>query len=203
MEVVPFTLTLPVGTNRVAAWILDERGQRRSALPIAGNTSQATIAVTAAAASIWYEFQVAPLLAGFDLWRATNFTAAELADPGISGESAAPAGDAVPNLLKYYAGLAPKTPAPALRLPQGRLALWNGALRLAMSYEHDKLVTDVLCAPEVSEDLLNWFSGPTYTADGPHEDLGTAERLTAFDLIPAGSALHRFMRLRFWRSGPR
>ena len=41
-EVVPFTLTLPVGTNHVQAWSLDERGQRKAALPVTGDSTSTT-----------------------------------------------------------------------------------------------------------------------------------------------------------------
>src|SRR5262249_30691896 len=105
MEVVPFTLTVAAGTNRVTAWTLNEQGQRIAPLPVPGSDTNATITISTSAATIWYEIEVAPRLTGFDLWRATNFTTAELSDPAISGERAAPAGDGVPNLLKYYFGL--------------------------------------------------------------------------------------------------
>jgi hypothetical protein len=202
VEVVPFTLTLPVGTNRVSAWALNETGQRKSTLPVTGTATQSVITVTTAAASLWYELQVSSFLTAYQLWRSTNFTAMELTNPAISGDAAAPAGDGVPNLMKYYTGLLPKALAPAQRLPQGRLAPWNSVLRLALSYEHDKAATDVSCVPEVSPDLLNWFSGPAYTTNGPPENLGNnRERLTAYDLIPAGSAPQRFLRLRFSHGG--
>jgi hypothetical protein len=203
VEVVPFTLALPVATNRVSAWALDERGQRKAALPVSGNSTQAMITVATSASSIWYELQVSPYLTGYSLWRATNFTATELTNSAISGDSAAPAGDGVPNLMKYYSGLAPKMPALPHRLPQGRLALWIAGVRLAMSYDHDTTASDVLCVPEVSPDLLNWFSGPGYTTNGPPENLGNnLERLTAYDLVHAGAATQRFMRLRFQRITP-
>ncbi len=202
MEVVPFTLTLSVGTNRLSAWALDERGQRKSVLPVSGSCTQATITITSAAASIWYEFEVAPYLAGFDLWRATNFSALELTNPVISADGAIAVGDGLPNLLKYYAGLAAKTLAPPDRIPRGAVVSWNGGEHLAISYYHDKSVGDVVCLPEVSPDLANWYSGSGHTTTLPPENLGALERLTALDLSPVASATQRFMRLKLWRSGP-
>jgi len=199
MEVVPFTLTLAAGTNRVSAWALDERGQRKASLSVTGTATNATITVNANAASIWYEFDVAPLLAGFDLWRATNFTTAELADPAISGERAAPAGDGVPNLLKYYLGLPAKTVAPPERLPQGSLLTVSNLLYLAMNYERNKAATDVNCVAEVSANLSEWFSGPANTQIASVTDLGLHERVTVRDLAPVGAAASRFMRLRLER----
>jgi len=199
MEVVPFTLTLPAATNRISAWALDERGQRRVALPITGTSTNATITVSAAAGSIWYELEVAPFLIGFDLWRSTNFTAAELTDLAISGEGAAPAGDGVPNLAKYYLGLPAKTVAPADRLPQGTLLNVSNLLYLALSYERDKAALDVHAFAEVSPDLADWFSGPSYTETTDVTDLGARELVTERDRTPVSAALARFMRLRLQR----
>src|SRR3954470_13814849 len=42
----------------------------------------------------------------YSAWKARNFTKEEQADPAISGELAlSPAGDGIPNLLKYAFGL--------------------------------------------------------------------------------------------------
>ena len=63
----------------------------------------------------------------FDEWRAAHFSAAELADPAISGEGANPTGDGFSNLLKYAFDLDPHLAdaAPGLRLTthEGPLAL--------------------------------------------------------------------------------
>ena len=201
-EVVPFTLTLPVGTNRVSAWALDARGQRQATLPITGTGTNATITITTNAASIWYELEVARQLAGFELWRATNFTSAELTNLAVSGESAAPAGDGVPNLLKYYLGLPAKTIAPPERLPQGSLLTNSNLLYLAITYERDKAAVDVDCVAEVSPDLGDWFSGAGYTEIAGLTDLGWRERVTLRDLTPVSAAAARFMRLRLARQFP-
>jgi len=201
-EVVPFTLTLPVGTNRVSAWALDERGQRKATLPITGTGTNSTIAIGTSAASLWYELEVARQLAGFELWRATNFTATELTNLAISGESATPAGDGVPNLLKYYLGLPAKALAPPERLPQGSLLTYGNLLYLAMTYERDKAAVDVSWFAEVAPDLAGWTSGPSYTAIAAVTDLGWRERVTVRDLTPVDAATARFIRLRVARQLP-
>jgi len=202
MEVVPFTLTLPAGTNRISAWALDERGQRKAALPVTGTSTNATITVSAGAGSIWYELQVAPFLVGFDLWRSTNFSAMELTNLAISGEGAAAAGDGVPNLAKYYLGLPAKTTAPSNRLPQGRLLTVSNLLYLALIYERDKAALDVNAFAEVSPDLAGWRSGPSYTETTAVTNLGVRERITVRDRTPARAAPARFMRLRLQRQVP-
>jgi hypothetical protein len=201
-EVVPFTLTLPVGTNTVQAWSLDERGQHKTALPVGGDASSSTLTITTNAASIWYEVNVTRWMTSFDLWRMRYFTEAELGLPAVSGEAAAPDGDRVPNLMKYYLGLPGSTPAAADGLPSGDLLAGGGRLYLAMTYTHDKLAADVDCIAEVSTNLLNWSSGPSFTQVAQTVDLGALEQITVRDLTPADSTPKRFMRLRFQRHSP-
>jgi hypothetical protein len=195
-EVVPFTLSLPVSTNHVQAWSLDERGQRNVSWPIAGNTTNATLTVTNAG-SIWYELVVSRWTTSFDLWRLRYFTADELANPAVSAPAARPDGDGVPNLMKYYLGLPGRTLATATNLPVGSLVTVSNQLYLVLAYTHDKLAADVECVAEVSPDLVNWFSGPEYSRQDAVEDLGTLERITERDLTPVSSASHHFIRLRF------
>lgn len=196
-EVVPFTLTLPVATNYVKAWSLDERGLRKASLALTGSATNSTLTITTNVGSIWYELAVARWMTSFDLWRLRSFSSDELADPAISGRSARPDADGVPNLMKYYLGLPGKTAALATNLPTGSLVTVSNQLYLAVTYPHDKLVSDVDCVPEVSADLVNWFSGPTYTRQEAVVDLGTHERITVLDLSPVAGAAYHFMRLRF------
>jgi pectate lyase len=90
---------------------------------------------------------------GFELWQMEQFTAAQLADPSISGAAASPANDNVPNLLKYALGLSPFLPA-ARPLTPLRLEDGNGIL----SYRRPATATDVAYRVEVSDDLTNWSS---------------------------------------------
>lgn len=196
-EVVPFTLTLPVATNYIQAWSLDERGQRKAVLVLTGNATNTTLTITTNAASIWYELTVARWTTSFDLWRLRCFSSEELVNPAISGAAARPDPDRVPNLLKYYLGLPGRTPATAGSLPTGTLLTVSNQLYLAMSYTHDKLANDVDCIAELSTDLVNWSSGPTYSQVEAVLDLGAQERITVRGLLPVASATHHFMRLRF------
>ena len=111
--------------------------------------------------------------------------------------TAKPDGDGVPNLLKYYYGLAHGTPAGANQLPANTLLTMNSQHYLAMTYLHDKLVNDVDCIVDVSSNLVNWVSGTSATKIEKTIDLGTQEQITVRDLIPAAAAQQRFMRLRF------
>jgi len=194
-EVVPFTFTLPVGTNYVRVWSLDEHGQRKAALPLTGDSSSTTLTVTTNANSIWYELDVTRWMTSFDLWRLRYFSTVDLMNPIISGEAAMPDGDGVPNLLKYYLGLPGRAPAAPTEQPVGSLFPLSGQSFLALTYTHDKLVLDVNCGGQVSPDLVQWFSGPAYTRIEQTVDLGTLEQLTLRDLAPVGSVSAHFLRL--------
>ncbi len=198
-EVVPFTITIPVGTNCVSAWALDERGQHKAALPVSGTSTSTTLTVSTNAASIWYELRVARWLTSFDLWRMRYFTEGELLDPTISGAGAAPDGDHVPNLWKYYLGLPGKTPAPPNRIPAACLLSINNQDFLGTTYLCDKLVNDVLSLPRVSSDLANWFSGPSYVSPEPPQDFDPLQSVTFRDLTPIQTGSARFLQVQLQR----
>jgi len=195
-EVVPFTLTLPVGTNHVRVWALDPRGARTTPIPVFGTADSSVISVDTNAGTIWYEIEVARWMASFDLWRARYFNAAELNDPNLSGAAAAPDGDRVANLWKYFLGLPGRTWAPPDGLPWGCLLNIGNDRYLAMTYARDKLVNDVTCTAEVSSDLITWNSGPLWTRIESVRDLGLLEEITVRDLAAVATQSNRFMRLR-------
>ncbi|MBX3735633.1 MAG: choice-of-anchor D domain-containing protein [Candidatus Didemnitutus sp.] len=88
---------------------------------------------------------------GYDLWRITKFSAAELLDESLSGPGASYSGDSLPNLVKYALGLDPKQrhagPVLALSVVAGE---WRCTFQRASD------TTDVSCAVEVSADLAGW-----------------------------------------------
>jgi Carbohydrate binding domain len=198
-EVVPFTLTLPVSTNYVQVWALNERGQRKAAIPVTGDSTSTTLTIQTNAGSIWFELQVGRWMASFDLWRARYFSSAELADPTISGETATPDGDRIANLWKYYLGLPGHTLAPADRLPQAGLLSIGDQKFLSMTCLRDKLANDVSCVGQISSNLVNWLSGPAYTASEETPDIDPLQRLTVRDLAPAGTLPARYLRLSIQR----
>jgi hypothetical protein len=61
IEVVPWTLRLPVPAERLRGWILDERGQRRRPMsPQTNGAGFTRLSAPADAATLWYEVEVAP-----------------------------------------------------------------------------------------------------------------------------------------------
>jgi hypothetical protein len=200
-EVVPFTLTLPVATNHVRLWSLDERGQRKAQLPVSGTAAGTVITVDTNAASLWFELEISRWTTSFNQWRWQNFNDTELASTAISGPAAMPASDGLPNLIKYHLGSTAWDAVPAQRLPRGSLLPLSNQWYLAMTYERDKLADDVQVEAEVSSDLTSWLSGPTHTVTEPVVDLGAFERVTVRTASPITAAPWKYMRLRFDRLG--
>jgi hypothetical protein len=91
-----------------------------------------------------------------DVWQRANFSAAQLANPAISGDAADPAGDGLPNLIKYALGLSPWIAEANPLVP----VVMNGTVTL--TYPHSRFATDVSLDVEWSPDLMSWYSGPTY-----------------------------------------
>ena len=138
-------------------------------------------------------------MASFDLWRARYFTEWNCAIRPSAARPPRRTGTESANLWKYYLGLPGKSPAPADRLPQGRLWALSNQSFLSISYACDRLAEDVTCLAQVSPDLVNWFSGPSYTQVAQSVDQGDLRNLTIRDLVPADAADRRFLRLQLQR----
>ncbi len=165
-----------------------------SGTPSAAGTYQATISAgnTLGAGSAGLSLTIKAAFAG---WQSQWFTSAQLANPSISAEFAAAAGDGIPNLLKYAFNLGPYANA-APSLPLLSHTGLTGASYLTLTYIQDIFASDITYTPQVSPDLHNWFSGSAYInvlSVTPDSD-GVTERVTVQDLTPMGSA-PRYMRL--------
>lgn len=146
IEVVPFTLTLPVASARVRAWALDERGQRKAELATtAPGEGQTQIRPPAGTATLWYEVEVkpaSPAAAGFEGWRQQEFTPEEQATETISGPGAMPNGDGVANFVKYAMGLPAKSPVDRRVLTQWGLTNTADGRFLWLEYRRRSLLPD-------------------------------------------------------------
>ena len=135
----------------------------------------------------------------YSTWQNNHFTAAQLADPAVSGDLADPNGDGIVNLLEYALNLDPLT-ANRAGLPVAAPATLNGTTNLTLTYTRVKAATDLAYVVEVSADLVTWNSGSAYTADVSVIDQGTTQQVATRDLT-AISAVNprRFIRLRVTR----
>jgi Putative Ig domain len=103
------------------------------------------------------------VLTPLDSWKNAWFSPTQLKDPNISGDKAAPAGDGIPNLMKYALDLDPMTDG-APGLPVEGIMTLGGTNYLTLSCTLLKSATDITCTVEVSVNLKTWNSGSSYTS---------------------------------------
>ncbi len=135
--------------------------------------------------------------ASFPAWQKTYFTAAELSNPAVSGPTATPAGDGIPNLTKYALGLAPKSDGTSA-LPTISFAAVGSSRYLTLTYNKWLAASDVVYAVEVSGDLQTWSSGASYTAtvSTTNNAASTMQTVVQRDLTATSSGAQRFIRLK-------
>lgn len=163
VEVIPWSLRLPVPPERVRAWTLDERGQRRSEFPAsADGPGGSRLVAPTNAATLWYEVEVAPppVTAGFERWRRQHFTPEQLADPAVSGPDAAPAGDSIANFVKYALGADPHRALRPRDLTAWRLDTAAGNPCLLLDFGRAKGMTDARVRVLASSNLVDWSDVP-------------------------------------------
>jgi hypothetical protein len=129
-------------------------------------------------------------LAPVQVWRDDHF--GNPSNVGAGSNGANPAGDGVPNLMKYALGLDPYTPATPGQLPTGGIQPDGGQDYLTLIVNRAAQQPDITYVVEVSGDLRNWFSGPPYTVTLTD----TATQLIVRDNTPTPAASARFIRLR-------
>jgi hypothetical protein len=129
-------------------------------------------------------------------WQEEWFNPGQLGNPSISGDTATPAGDGIPNLLKYALNLNPLGNGQS-GLPAPSTMVIGGTTYLTLTYNQVIQATDLTYTPEVSGDLQDWNSGLGYVAPvsvTPNGD-GVTERVVVQDLTPVSAGAPRFIRL--------
>jgi hypothetical protein len=139
-------------------------------------------------------FAPRPAAAGrlFEDWREEHFSASEREDPAISGPTADPAGEGVPNLVRYVLGAGPRESL-GDRRPVLAIERSGGEAYLEIGYVRARGLAGVMVELEVSSDLVEWRSAPDLPAV---ENLGETERLTYRLNGNAGGDERIFARLR-------
>jgi len=130
----------------------------------------------------------------FQSWQQQSFTVEQLALAAISGPHADANGDGTSNLHAYAFGLSPWVQIAGNQTVVGSE---NGYLTITFTRRTDP--TDVTYAVEVSDDLVTWNSGPSYTALLRSTPINAAtERIVVRDksLMAVAPQQKRFMRLR-------
>jgi len=133
----------------------------------------------------------------FTAWQQQNFTAAEFIDPTISGATATPGGDGVPNLIKYSVNL----DAYAFSLgavPSVGIQNVGNNRYLTLSFREASGPTDLIFTTEFSDNLLSgaWTSGGVILGQPILNGDGT-QTITIRDDLPIDPSMRmRFVRLR-------
>ena len=130
----------------------------------------------------------------FEGWLNYHFSAAERADPLISGPLADHDGDGVATLLEFALGLDPKLPDPD-RLPAAGVADVGGSQYLTITFRRQKKAIDLTYHVELSGDLATWGGGAILVGTPADNGDGT-ETVTYRDIQPTSANRRRAMRLR-------
>jgi hypothetical protein len=128
-------------------------------------------------------------LTPLQVWRDDHF--GNPSNVGAGANDASPAGDGVPNLIKYALGLNPKTFATEPSAV-GSIQQSSGQNYLTITIPRTAKATDITYLVEVSGDLQTWVSGSTNTVTL----VDTATQLVVRDNTPVPEASPRYMRLR-------
>ena len=94
-------------------------------------------------------------LSHVEAWRRAHFTAAELANPALNGDTADLDGDGYATILEYTFHSDPRHPEPS-RVVIASPVIIDGARYLNVTFPHNRFATDATIICEGSEDLANW-----------------------------------------------
>jgi hypothetical protein len=129
-------------------------------------------------------------LTPLQVWRDNHF--GNPSNVGAGANTAVPAGDGVPNLIKYALGLNPFTYVSPGQLPTESIAPDSGQNYLTLTVSRAADPSDITYIVEVSGDLQTWLSGLPYTVTLTN----TATQLVVRDNTPVNGVTRRFIRLR-------
>jgi len=103
-----------------------------------------------------------PRPGSYATWQSTWFTASELTNAAVSGDSADPNYNGYPNLIEYTMGLNPKSTDTTL-LPRLQLTNISGQPAATFTYSTDTSVTDAALYLDESTNLATWTPAVTAT----------------------------------------
>lgn len=159
------------------------------------NTGTYSVVVTNPAGSVTGNANLA-VVPSFGYWQSTYFTAAQLDEPAVSGDTADPEGDGISNLMKYALNLDPWTNGFG-GLPAGSIITTGNSKYPAITYTELLLAPDITYTVQVSTDLQTWNFGPAYTKQTSAIDNpgGETETVTAQSILPLSGTTPQFIRL--------
>jgi hypothetical protein len=131
----------------------------------------------------------------YENWRAQFFTAAEIADPAISGDVADPDGDGVVNLVEFAFNLHPRVNV-IPTLPRAFVQTFSGEPYLHVEYTRRNPPADVQYLPQCSTNLFAWNGDPSnFTTVGTSDNGDGTSLVTLRKQSPLAAAVQTFVRI--------
>lgn len=143
--------------------------------------------------SVWFSgvfFDPGP--GPLDDWLHDYFSAAELADPAVSGPEADPDGDGIPTIWEYGLGTDPRSFG-SLSMPSYRIQ----DKTLVHSFTRSRVAAGLRAEIDVSSDLTQWYPPPPPQVQISSDDRW--ETITTRIAIPEEGGVQQFIRLRWWK----
>lgn len=178
------------GVLQFASWVQDGK------VEFLGEDLRASIRVETIDGQEWAVLTVDPVPDGetFASWQNEHFTPEELENEAVSGSRADPAGDGVPNAVKFLQGIPPKVPARGA-LPVESVQNVDGLDYLALTFT---VRNDVAASwgVEASDELGEWPDTAVEVEElrSLNESAGTTT-YTYRDIVSKEEARRRFLRM--------
>ncbi len=180
------TITLPITADALAetseTFILN-LGEPQIGGTLLGDRQQTTITVNSA----------------FNAWRNASFTQSELADSAVTGDTADPDSDGLPNLAEFAFGLNAKT-ANLTGGPTTAIQNISGTNYLTITFRRRSPALDLAYAAQTSGDLSGaWTTDAVQLGSATSNGDGT-ETVTYRDSVSISPASKRFLRIQITRT---
>ena len=191
-DLLPASISIPAGASSASLVITPKFDTLREgpetltveALPpagmAAGSPSRASLVI------------VDPGDSPFATWQRDSFSAVQLADPAVSGESADPDQDGIVNLIEYFAGYQPLS-AESSFMNSGPVEV-EGVDYFSITYPRAP-GTGLAGVPELSTDLQEWHSGDTWLESSADTEADVQQQIKVRSRAAMGSVPREFMRL--------
>jgi len=147
------------------------------------------------------QLTVTTFIENFNQWSSLYFNAQQLSNPAISGLTASPQNDSIPNLLKFLFQINPAIPmstSDRAALPIVETTLIGQDNYLTLTYRKNRLATGITVNLEISTDLQNWTtvspSDPNYFTQNLNTDPTTGDPIVQVGVKTAGAS-KKFIRL--------
>lgn len=192
----------------VAAWGYNAEGElgnysmTNSLVPVlvstTGFASSEHFAAAMSGSYSSHSFGLVAYTPSYQIWASTYFNATQLSDPNVSGATAIPQKDGVPNLLKHLYNINPSramTTTDQVALPVVDMPTISGTEYLTLSYRQNATLDGVSVELQTSTDMLTWTTVTPDTNQQTSIDSLTGDPIMRVG-VTAGTGARKFIRLK-------